>query len=143
MSFSSTSGGQMVDMNVTPLVDVMLVLLIIFMVTVPALSHPLQIELPQAAPPLTRAIPPDPVRIHIDAGGSVNWNGSPTTMSALQVQLEVQGALGVSATGTVDADRQPTVEIEADREADYEVVAKVLSRAKNASLAKISFVEPG
>ncbi len=51
MSFSSTSSGQMVDMNVTPLVDVMLVLLIIFMVTVPTISFPIQVDLPQATPP--------------------------------------------------------------------------------------------
>ena len=62
MSFSSTSSGQMVDMNVTPLVDVMLVLLIIFMVTVPTISFPIQVDLPQAPPPQRISIPPEPIR---------------------------------------------------------------------------------
>ena len=142
MSFSSTSSGQMVDMNVTPLVDVMLVLLIIFMVTVPSLSFPIQVELPQGTPPHASSIPPEPIHLRIDAGGSINWNGSPTNLSALQGRLEVQGALGISPSGVLDAGKQPTVEIEADSAANYGVVAQVLSRVKNANLAKISFVQP-
>ncbi len=139
MSFASNSGGgPMADINVTPLVDVMLVLLIIFMVTVPPTSYPIQVDLPQPStnPPPTPVDPPEPIRIRIDAGGTVNWNGSPTPMSTLQSQFEVEAERG-------DISRQPTLEIETDLEADYEVLAKVLSRAKNAHLVKISFVEPG
>jgi biopolymer transport protein ExbD len=139
MSFSSTSGGQMVDMNVTPLVDVMLVLLIIFMVTVPAISYPLQIELPQAAPPISKLIPPESVRVHIDASGLVYWNREPKTLAQLQALLQVEAARGVTASGSLDASRQPTIEIAADPDAQYDAVAKVLSRVKNAGLAKISF----
>jgi len=142
MSFSSTSGGQMVDMNVTPLVDVMLVLLIIFMVTVPSLSFPIQVDLPQATPPQPISVPPEPIHIRVDAGGTINWNGGPTSLTELQQRLEVQGALGISPSGVLDAGKQPTVEIEADSAADYGVVAQVLSRVKNANLAKISFVKP-
>ena len=145
MAFSSnTGGGPMADINVTPLVDVMLVLLIIFMVTVPALSYPIQVDLPQPSnSPPPPGNPPDPIRIHIDAGGSVNWNGSPTPLSSLQAQFDVEGARGETPTGVIDATKQPTVEIETDRDAEYEMLAKVLSRAKNANLVKISFVEPG
>ena len=145
MAFSSNSGGgPMADINVTPLVDVMLVLLIIFMVTVPALSYPIQVDLPQPSnSPPPPGSPPDPIRIHIDAGGSVNWNGSPTPLSSLQAQFDVEGARGETPTGVVDATKQPTVEIETDRDAEYEMLAKVLSRAKNSNLVKISFVEPG
>lgn len=142
MSFSSTSSGQMVDMNVTPLVDVMLVLLIIFMVTVPTISFPIQVDLPQATPPRPISIPPEPIQLRIDAGGSINWNGSPMNLSALQQRLEVQGALGISPSGVLDASKQPMVEIDVDRAADYGVVAQVLSRVKNANLAKVSFVQP-
>jgi biopolymer transport protein ExbD len=141
MSFSSTSGGQMVDMNVTPLVDVMLVLLIIFMVTVPSLSFPIQVDLPQATPPRPMTIPPEPIHIRIDAGGSINWNGSPTNLTTLQQRLDVQGALGISPAGVLDANKQPAIQIEADTAADYGVVAQVLSRVKNANLAKIDFVQ--
>jgi biopolymer transport protein ExbD len=86
MAFTSNSGsGPMADINVTPLVDVMLVLLIIFMVTAPALSYPIPVDLPQpSTTPPPPGNPPDPIRIHIDAGGTVSWNGSPTPMSTLQ-----------------------------------------------------------
>jgi biopolymer transport protein ExbD len=143
MAFTSNTGGPMADMNVTPLVDVMLVLLIIFMVTVPPLSYPIQVDLPQPnRTPPPPGNPPEPVRVRIDAGGSVSWNGTPVNMSILSSQFDVEGARGDTPTGAVDATRQPTIEIETDRDAEYEVLAKVLSRAKNANLAKISFVEP-
>ena len=144
MAFASnSSGGPMADINVTPLVDVMLVLLIIFMVTVPALSYPIQVDLPQPSTmPPPPGNPPEAIRIHIDAGGSVNWNGSPTPLSSLQAQFDVEGARGDNGTGAIDPTKQPTIEIETDRDAEYEVLAKVLSRAKNANLAKINFVEP-
>ena len=143
MAFTSNSGGgPMADINVTPLVDVMLVLLIIFMVTVPPLSYPIQVDLPQPnrIPP-PPAPPVEPVRIRIDAGGSVTWNGTPVNMAILQSQFEGEGARGDTATGMIDATKQPTIEIETDRDAEYDTLAKVLSRAKNADLAKISFVD--
>jgi len=138
MAFTSNSGGgPMADINVTPLVDVMLVLLIIFMVTAPPLSYPIQVDLPQPStnPPPTPVDPPEPIRIRIDAGGTINWNGSPTPLSTLQAQFDVEGERPVP--------QQPTIEIDTDKEAEYDTLAKVLSRAKNAGLVKISFVEPG
>ncbi|MFT3807909.1 ExbD/TolR family protein [Arenimonas sp.] len=146
MAFTSNSGsGPMADINVTPLVDVMLVLLIIFMVTAPAMSYPTEVDLPQptVTPPTPPVDPPEPIRIRIDAGGTVSWNGSPTPMSTLQAQFDVEGARGDVGTGTPDASKQPDIEIETDRDAEYEVLAKVLSRAKNAQLAKIKFVNAG
>jgi biopolymer transport protein ExbD len=138
MAFSSNSGGgPMADINVTPLVDVMLVLLIIFMVTAPALSYPIPVELPQpSTTPPPPGNPPEPIKIHIDAGGTVSWNGSPTPMSTLQAQFDVEAA---RAEG--DVGKQPTIEIETDPDAEYDTLAKVLSRAKNADLVKISFVD--
>lgn len=144
MAFTSNTGSPMVDMNVTPLVDVMLVLLIIFMLAVPALSYPLQVDLPQAGPPQPITVtPPPPVRIHIDAGNSISWNGSPLALSSLQARFNTEGALGRTAAGTIDVNRQPTIQIETDRDADYDALAKVLSRAKNANLLKIEFVGTG
>src|SRR6186997_2975377 len=116
MAFASNSGsGPMADINVTPLVDVMLVLLIIFMVTAPALSYPIQVDLPQPStnPPPPQRNPPEPIRIRIDSSGTVNWNGSPTPMSSLQAQFDVEGERTV--------EEQPTIEIDTDREAEYEV----------------------
>jgi biopolymer transport protein ExbD len=137
MAFSSnSSGGPMADINVTPLVDVMLVLLIIFMVTTPALSYPIQVDLPQPStnPPPTPRDPPEPIRIRIDAAGTVLWNGSPTPMTTLQSQFDVEGERTL--------DEQPTIEIDTDKDAEYETLARVLARAKNANLVKISFVQP-
>jgi len=145
MAFASSSGGgPMADINVTPLVDVMLVLLIIFMVTVPPLSYPIQVDLPQPSnSPPPPGNPPDPIRIRIDAGGSVSWNGSPTPMTTLQSQFDVEAQRSDVGTGAPDISKQPTLEIETDKDAEYEVLAKVLARAKNAGLVKISFVQPG
>ena len=137
MAFSSNSGGgPMADINVTPLVDVMLVLLIIFMVTTPALSYPIQVDLPQPStnPPPTPRDPPEPIRVRIDAAGTVLWNGSPTPMTTLQAQFDVEGERTL--------DEQPTIEIDTDKDAEYETLARVLARAKNANLVKISFVQP-
>ena len=86
MAFSSNSGGgPMADINVTPLVDVMLVLLIIFMVTAPILSYPIDIDLPQRSvrPPENPQDPPEPIELRIDAGSQVYWNDSPVPLSAL------------------------------------------------------------
>ena len=137
MAFSSNSGGgPMADINVTPLVDVMLVLLIIFMVTAPALSYPIQVDLPQPSlkPPEQPKDPPEPIRIRIDAAGTVLWNGSPTPMATLQSQFDVEGERTL--------EEQPTIEIDTDKDAEYSTLAKVLARAKNANLVKISFVQP-
>jgi biopolymer transport protein ExbD len=136
MAFTSNSGGgPMADINVTPLVDVMLVLLIIFMVTAPALSYQIQVDLPQRTsnPPPQPKDPPEPIRLRIDAGGTITWNNSPIPLSVLQSSLEVEAERSI----------QPTLEIETDVDAQYEMLAKVLSRAKNSGMVKIAFVEPG
>jgi len=136
MAFSSNSatGMPMADINVTPLVDVMLVLLIIFMVTAPILSYPIDIDLPQRTnqpPPDTT--PPEPIKLRIDASGQVFWNESPTPMSALRnmMQSEVER----------DPNNQPTLEIDTNDDADYGVLAKVLATARNAQMQKIGFVK--
>ena len=141
MAFASNSGaGPMADINVTPLVDVMLVLVIIFMVTAPALSYQIQVDLPQRTsnPPPPPKDPPEPIRLRIEAGGTVTWNNTPIPLSTLQAALEVE-----AERAGADVTRQPTVEIQTDMEAQYETLAKVLSRTKNAGMAKIAFVEPG
>jgi biopolymer transport protein ExbD len=138
MAFSSNSGGgPMADINVTPLVDVMLVLLIIFMVTAPPMSHQIQVDLPQPTinPPPPPVNPPDPIKIRIDAGGGVLMNGTPIDLRSLEAQFD--------AVGELELDRQGKLEIDTDPEAEYDVLAKVLARAKNAKLTKIGFVKAG
>ena len=125
----------MADINVTPLVDVMLVLLIIFMVTAPILSYPIDIDLPQRTnnPPENPVEPPEPIKLRIDQSGTVYWNDSPTPVSALRNMM----------TGEVERDpaNQPTLEIDMNEEAQYEILAKVLASAKDAQMKKIGFVK--
>jgi biopolymer transport protein ExbD len=135
MAFSSNAGdGPMADINIIPLCDVMLVLLIIFMVTAPQLSYPIDIDLPQPTlnPPVNPVDPPPPIRLRIDASGQVYWNDSPTPTSALRnmMQAEVER----------DPSNQPTLEIDVNEDADYGTLAKVLAEAKNAQMLKIGFV---
>ena len=136
MAFSSNTGsGPMADINVTPLVDVMLVLLIIFMVTAPIMSYPIDIDLPQRSlnPPVNPKDPPEPIRLRIDAAGQVFWNDSPTPVSALRNMMEAEVER--------DPANQPTLEIDTNDDADYGVLAKVLATARNARMEKIGFVK--
>ena len=136
MAFASNTGGAaMADINVTPLVDVMLVLLIIFMVTMPIQSVPVDVDLPQKSlnPPPQLKDPPEPIKLRIDASGQVFWNNTPTPVAALQKMMETE----------VDRDptNQPELQIETNDSAEYGVLAKVLAAAKNAEMVKIGFVQ--
>ena len=137
MAFASGSGGgPMADINVTPLVDVMLVLLIIFMVTAPILSYPIDVNLPQRSlnPPPQNKTPPPPISLRIDASGTIYWNDSPVDIRVLEQQMKNEVAK--------DPTNQPLLEIDVNPDADYGILAKVLARAKNADMQKIGFVQP-
>ena len=121
--------GPVAEINVVPLVDVMLVLLVIFIITTPLLTHSVKIDLPKAssAPNITR---PEHIEFGIRADGSLYWNGAPVTREELDARF------------TAEARRQPQPElhIRADRLAHYEKVAQVMSAAANAGLVRIGFV---
>jgi biopolymer transport protein ExbD len=135
MAFASGGGGSsaMSDINVTPLVDVLLVLLIIFLVTAPALSYEIEIDLPQPSrqQPVNPVDPPQPIRLRIDSDGTLFWDNSPMPRAALMPSLMVEAS----------RDPQPTLEIEANQEVQYHVLTDVLASAKNANMTKIGFVE--
>jgi biopolymer transport protein ExbD len=134
MAFTTGGGGgAMADINVTPLVDVMLVLLIIFMVTAPMLSYQIQIDLPQPSKekPLVQKDPPPPVRLRIDESGALFLDNSPISKTALKPTLLVFASQEV----------QPTLELETSPEVKYEILTEVLATAKNAGMIKIGFVE--
>jgi biopolymer transport protein ExbD len=136
MAFSTgQTQDTLVDMNIIPLADVLLVLLIIFMVTAPTPSYPIDIDLPQRSlnPPPNTVDPPDPIKLRIDSSGEVFWNDSPTPVAALlnMMQAEVER----------DPANQPTLEIDVADDADYGVLAKVLAEAKVANMQKIGFVK--
>ena len=137
MAFATGSGkGQpMADINVTPLVDVMLVLLIIFIVTAPIVTYPIEVDLPQRVinPPPQLRDPPPPIDLRIDASGQVTWNNNPVQVSALQSMMENEVQR--------DPTNQPLLQIDANPDSQYDVMAKVLAAAKNAQMLKIGFVQ--
>ena len=137
MAFATGSGkGQpMADINVTPLVDVMLVLLIIFIVTAPVMTYPIDVDLPQRVinPPPQLREPPPPIELKIDASGQVTWTNNPVQVSAVQAMMENEVQR--------DPTNQPLLQIDANPDAQYEVMAKVLAAAKNAQMQKIGFVQ--
>ena len=137
MAFATGSGkGQpMADINVTPLVDVMLVLLIIFIVTAPVMTYPIDVDLPQRVinPPPQLRDPPPPIELKIDASGQVTWNNNPVQVSALQAMMENEVQR--------DPTNQPLLQIDANPDAQYDVMAKVLAAAKNSRMQKIGFVQ--
>lgn len=119
----------MMDINTTPLIDVMLVLLIMLIITIPAQLHSVNMDMPASAPPQTRK--PNVVRIEVDAHNVVNWNGKPLSdRAALQAQL--QNAHVQSP--------QPELHIKAHGKAKYEAVAAVLAAAQREGLTKIGVV---
>jgi biopolymer transport protein ExbD len=123
-------GGQPVsDINVTPLVDVMLVLLVIFIVTAPLFTHAVNVNLPQAQSTPTRERP-DTVMIAIDANQQMFWNKEKIDMSQLRARLS-QAAM---------QQPQPDVQLRADRDTRYQALAEVMAAAQNAGVNKVGFV---
>ena len=136
MAFSSGgSKGPMADINVTPLVDVMLVLLIIFIVTAPIMTYPIAVDLPQRVinPPPQLREPPPPIDLRVDASNQVYWNNSPVNVGDLQQKMEEEVQK--------DPTNQPELRIEASPDSEYDVMAKILAQAKNAQMKKIGFVQ--
>jgi biopolymer transport protein ExbD len=121
--------GLMNEINMTPLVDVMLVLLIIFLVTIPALQHAVRIDLPHASSQ-PEAVKPAHVDVAVQADGTVLWDGQSVTDDGLRARI-AQAAL---------ATPQPELHLRADRKVPYERVAIVMSAAQRGGLTKLGFV---
>ncbi|MCB1561258.1 MAG: biopolymer transporter ExbD [Xanthomonadales bacterium] len=131
-SLPSGARAAMSSMNVTPLVDVMLVLLIIFMVTAPVLSRPITADLPHKSTNVEKPpVPPETIHLRIGALGDLYWNDRPLPASALQPSLQLEAARHV----------QPTLILETSPDADYQYMAQVLAVAKDARLQRIGFAE--
>ena len=134
MAFGGFDRGRapaqpMAEINVTPLVDVMLVLLVIFIITAPLLSRALKLDLPQAdAPPAL--VQPQTIQLSIDAAGSLRWNAEPVAAEELARRL-------AAAAGETP---QPELHLGADKAVRYEHVAAVLAVAQKAGLKQIAFV---
>ncbi len=134
MTFSTQVAGHdsVATINITPLVDVMLVLLVIFMMAAPILTQRIGMDLPGAAPPQPLKRPPPPIHLRIDAAGQLYWNGNPTQVASLQTLLESERA---RAGGDM-----ATLQIDSSDDADYGQVARVLAAASNAHWTRVGFV---
>ena len=131
MAFSSnSSGGVMADINVTPLVDVMLVLLIIFMITAPLAAQKVKVELPTATLEKKPEILVPPVTVAIRSNGEVYWNDQLMTEALLEQNLAV----------TVARDPQPQVDIRADNDTKYSLIQKTVKTIRMSGMRKVGFV---
>lgn len=133
MAFGSFGGQRgntpMAEINVIPLVDIMLVLLVIFIITAPLLTNAVKIDLPRASstPNIGQV---EKVQLSIDAGGRLFWNGELLDRAQLNERLKVAGAQA----------QIPELHLHADRNTRYEIIAEVMSEAARNGLSKLGFV---
>jgi biopolymer transport protein ExbD len=135
MAFGTQTDADdvMSEINMTPLVDVMLVLLIIFIITIPVMKHSVNVDLPVAANQ-PQVILPQTIRLSVDAQGQYYWNEGVVDEAALPGLLKAEA----------EREPQPELHIRGDKAVRYERVAQVMAAAQRAGLRKIGFVtEPG
>jgi biopolymer transport protein ExbD len=117
------------EINMTPLVDVMLVLLIIFIITVPVMKHAINIDLPRVSN-VPQDAKPETIRLSVDAAGQYFWNDVPVTDANLPLQLQAAAA----------RQPQPELHIRGDKAVRYERVAQAMALAQQAGVRKIGFI---
>jgi biopolymer transport protein ExbD len=133
MSFGGFNDNKqpapMAEINVTPMVDVMLVLLVIFILAAPLFTQAIKLDLPAAS---ASAVQPDPstINIAVDADGKIFWNQDVVTKAELDARL----------TQAVAETTQPQLQLRADKNTRYEVIAQIMSAAQSRGLSKLGFV---
>jgi biopolymer transport protein ExbD len=130
MNVGGSSQGQMCDINTTPLIDVLLVLLVTLIITLPIMTHAVKLDLPQNQNPPPPNVQPEVIDLEIDFDGTIVWNGTPVTMQQLDGYFATESA----------KDPQPEIHLSPDGMAKYDVVAKVLASAQRNHMTKIGFV---
>jgi biopolymer transport protein ExbD len=132
MSVGTATGQAMCDINTTPLIDVMLVLLVTLIVSLPIMTHAVKLDMPNVSnPPPPPPTPPEVIDLEIDFDGTVVWNGTP-----------IQGIQQLESYfhAERDKDPQPEIHLRPDRRAKYDIVARVLAAAQRDHMKKIGFV---
>jgi biopolymer transport protein ExbD len=133
MSVGSEGGGDdevMSQINTTPLVDVMLVLLIIFLITIPVITHTIKVDLPKVANTATKT-KPENITLAVDANGDIYWNGGLVPSQQKLLQAVVARA----------SDKpQPEIHIRADRSVKFEAVGRVIYLIQRGGIAKVGFI---
>ena len=117
------------EINTTPLVDVMLVLLIIFIMTIPVMNHAVKIDLPRATNQPDQ-VKPESINLSIDAAGKVYWNDEIVDRNTLQLKI----------AAAAKKEPQPELHLRAERTTEYEKIAQVMAAAQSGGLGKIGFV---
>ena len=130
MNVGGSSSGPMCDINTTPLIDVLLVLLVTLIITLPVMTHAVKLDLPQNQNPPPQQVQPEVIDLEIDFDGTIVWNGTPVSLQQLD---------GYFATES-QKDPQPEIHLNPDGMAKYDVVAKVLASAQRNRMTKIGFV---
>ncbi|SEA71370.1 ExbD/TolR family protein [Paraburkholderia sartisoli] len=123
------TAAPMADINMTPLIDVMLVLLVIFIITAPLFTHAIKLDLPKVASAPSRQTP-QTISLSIDAAGKLYWDSTPLTLDQLRTRFAEAGKR---------AD-QPEIHLRAERSTRYETIAQVMGAAQQAGLERIGFV---
>jgi biopolymer transport protein ExbD len=126
-------GEPLSEINTTPLIDVMLVLLIMLIVTLPPQRHAVKLDTPLPPPPNQPPPPdnlPDPIRIIINYNGVINWGSEEVSRAVLEERFKVEATRDV----------QPEIHIEPDRDAQYGVVAHVMAAAQRNGLKKMGVI---
>lgn len=124
-----SNGAPMAEINMTPLIDVMLVLLVIFIITAPLFTHAIRLDLPKVASQVARETP-ETITLSIDDSGKLYWNDKPITLEQMQAQFAAEGKKPA----------QPEIHLRASKETRYDVIARVMGAAQSAGLTKIGFV---
>jgi biopolymer transport protein ExbD len=132
MSGGKENGEPMMEMNTTPLIDVMLVLLIMFIITIPVATHSIDIDLPVATPPQNTPPPVDPIRnkVVLTAKDEILWNGTVVDGPGLANLLKQ----------SLTYPTEPELQYQPEAQASYELSAKVLQIIKAADVTKFGFV---
>jgi len=135
MNVGSGGGGDpeaIIDINTTPLIDVMLVLLIMLIITIPIQTHAVKLDMPRDTSNPPDVLPPPKVDIYIDFDGTVMWDRSPISEPALEAQFRRIGAMPLS--------EQSEFHIQPNRLVEYKYVARVLAAAQRNNAVKIGLV---
>ncbi len=127
--FNKSESRPMAEINMVPLIDVMLVLLVIFIITAPLLTHSVRIDLPKAESQPNIA-QPDNVQLAVNAQGTTYWNGE--VVDKLELRRHMAAAAGLNP--------QPELHVHADKTTQYQALAAVMAEAAKAGLVKIGFV---
>jgi biopolymer transport protein ExbD len=124
-----SNGAPMAEINMTPLIDVMLVLLVIFIITAPLFTHAIRLDLPKVSSQAVRETP-ETITLSIDGAGKLYWNDKPIALEQMRGQFVTEGKRA----------EPPEIHLRASKDTRYDVIAQVMGAAQSAGLNKIGFV---